>query len=58
MAEGGLIIDYKSLTREILNEQEELFNQAEDRIARRAKGKKEKFTLNGRENFLTVNIII
>lgn len=36
MAEGGLIIDYKSLTREILNEQEELFNQAEDRIARRA----------------------
>lgn len=55
MAEGGPIIDYKSLTREIRNKQEELFHQLEDRIAGRVNGKKEKFSLNGTEDFDSKN---
>lgn len=35
MIEGGPITDYKILTGEILNWWEELFNQIEDRMAKR-----------------------
>lgn len=52
MTEGGLIIDCKNLTGEILNRQEELFNQIiTRRVFKKKKEGKENFTPNEKENF-------